>query len=328
MITALSNQNRALAMYLALSLLILSPFQVMAQNPTDMGVKTLMLGGLAGVGGLFALKAMIGPSTAVGSMAAAGTGVFATVGRGLGAVMSGVSSLASTLATGAKALFAGAGSLMGSGFSALTRVVSSPYFLVPAALIGGGLLVYHFYKQSQDPAGNLPGVRKLGFFERFRSMAIGGGQLANGYGSRRPLPPSAYNTGLYSGMNQFYNGGPAAFSTAGVQDLGGFGATTSTDPVGITALGETAPAALDSQDPRANLHPSSPEDTAALQDRLRASEIARSEAYNRLVTSLKGSRGSETGSSNMVDDDVQEAIRDYKQAHQEIQELRGLLGQN
>ncbi len=325
MTATLHRNSRGLAFYLALMMLFSIPFQGMSTQSSaraEIGVKTLVLGAALGAGGLFALKAMLGPVSAVGTLGGAGTGFATAIGRAAGGLMSGISSVASTLATGAMSMLTGVGRMLSSGLSGAATMVTQPWFLVSAAAIGGGLLVYHFYKKSKaggEPvADNRQVMRPMGFFDRLQA------RLRNPFGPMRPLMPAPYSGAYYGGMSNFYMGGPAPFATANVAYTGGFGsaAASAAGAQPVTVMGDAAVPGTDvTLSNRAALHPAAPANSAELAAKLEESEKNRRAAYERLVEALRG-RASETAGAA---DPVAAAIRDYKDAHRESESLRQQL---
>ncbi|MBI3892864.1 MAG: hypothetical protein HY303_15190 [Candidatus Wallbacteria bacterium] len=321
--TATMHHSRGLALYLALTLLLLSPFQGLGTAQAQVGVKTVVFGTALGAAALFGLKAMLGPASAVGTLGGAGTGFATSIGRAAGGMMSGVSSLASSLATGAQSLFAGVGRMLSTGLSGATSIVTQPWFYIPAALIAGGLLVHHFYAKSKAGSGATASghtiAKPLGFFDRMKIVLRTPGSLV------RPLfAPAPYSGAYYNGMSNFYTGGAAPFGTNNMQNLGGFGATAAAAGAApVSAIGEPMRAGIDvSQDNRASLQPAAPGDTAGLKAKLDEAEQARRSAYERLVEALRG-RASDTAGA--ASDPVQAAIRDYKEAHRQAEALRQQL---
>ncbi|MBI4870980.1 MAG: hypothetical protein HY814_05380 [Candidatus Riflebacteria bacterium] len=319
--TASMTFSRGLAFYLALCLLVLSPLQGVGTASAEVGVKTVVFGAAVGVGALFAIKAMVGPASAVATVGAAGTGVAATVGGAVGGLMSGVSSLTSTLSTGAMSLMRGLGSMMTTGLSSVASVVTQPWFYVPAAVIGAGLLVYHFYKKAHPQVRAASLVEKpLAFFDRWRARVTSRAPLPYAMGGT--LPAGGYSNAYYGGMSNFYVGGPAAFGNTSLATAGGYGLQpASTAPV--TPLGDAAPAGLaPMSDLRSNLQPSAPEGSSSLQAELAKAEQNRKEAYTRLVDAMKTQAGSLGASSEAAT----QAVRDYKAANDRVQQLREQAG--
>lgn len=320
--TASMTFSRGLAFYLALCMLVLSPLQGVGTASAEVGVKTVVFGAAVGVGALFAIKAMVGPASAVATVGAAGTGIAATVGGAVGGLMSGVSSLTSTLSTGAMSLMRGLGSMMTTGLSSVASVVTQPWFYVPAAVIGAGLLVYHFYKKAHPEVRAASLVEKpLAFFDRWRARVTSRAPLP--YAMGRALPVGGYSNAYYGGMSNFYVGGPAAFGNASLATTGGYGLQpANTAPV--TPLGDgAAPAGLaPMSDLRTNLQPSAPEGSSSLQAELAKAEQSRKEAYTRLVDAMKAPAGNLGASS----EPATQAVRDYKAANDRVQQLREQAG--
>jgi hypothetical protein len=314
--TASMTFSRGLAFYLALCMLVLSPLQGVSTASAEVGVKTVVLGATVGVGALFAIKALVGPASAVATVGAGGTGIATTVGGALGGLMSGVSSLTSTLATGAMSLMRGLGSMMTTGLSSVASVVTQPWFYVPAAVIGGGLLVYHFYKKSHPEAASAGSIlgKPLAFFDRWRARVTS--RTPQPYALGQMIPAGNYSSAYYGGMSNFYVGG----STLGT--AGSYGMQPA-NVLPVTPLGEAAPAGVAPiADLRANLQPAAPEATGSLQAELAKAEQSRKEAYGRLVEAMK----TQSGALGTSSDSATQAVRDYKTANERVQQLREQAG--
>lgn len=108
--------RKFLSLYLAVCMALLAPLLQISQARAEApGIKTVVVGGLVGAGLLFAAKAFLSPGKAVAAVAARP-------------------------------------GLIGGLLAKVGGFLKSPYILIPALLIGGGLLAYNFYQKYYSPS--------------------------------------------------------------------------------------------------------------------------------------------------------------------------------
>jgi len=354
----LPGLRRFVALYLAMTLLLLAPavhiHQARAEAP---GVAKVMLGALTAGGVLFALSSLAGPTSAVATIGAAGSGCSGAIGSAVGAAMTGVSSLMTSMGTMASGVLSSIGLCGGSTAATAAASTTSSMGIVPLALIGAGLLAYYFYnhyysfsayvrdnvgrydrtegKRYADPTykanvglptdqiqslstyaggiGSSVSYRPLSFWDRFQTSESGGTALSQ----------AALANGYYSGIGNFYLGGPAAFSSQDLTYLNGFGTATTADSVRLGETDRIGRGVIGSdqfqRSGRVGLQPASePQSTDSdVSSALKQAEDTKTEAYNRMVQTLKSS------TQGVMSPDVQKAISNYKAAEARVKELSG-----
>lgn len=323
-------------LYLALMMTLVAPAALHTRTAqAEVGVKTVLLGGLVGAGALLAAVSMAGPAKVMASAGTAGTGFGAILGRALGAMWSGVNAVALGLKTAAMTVASAIGSAASGAASAAGALLSNPWFLGGAAIIGGGLLAYHFYKKNQrakTAAEDYEQSRGWGLLDRVRQRMMAPFGLTPG---AVVVPAGVYDPRFASGMARFYQPGPRPFGTGDPRDLNGFGLSADTAPTDQSGQPQPVDATVRTMELRQTLQPR--RDSAAsaiggstLEEQLERALRARSAAYEKLLVNLKDgdSRGSSIGGteSSMNDASVKGAISEYKQAHQLVQQLRTQLG--
>lgn len=271
---------RVLAIYVMISMSTLTPLAGIGRAEAAIGVKTLLVGGLVGGAALLALGALSGPAGAIGAVGAAGTGFSGLMGGAVGGLAGGVGGMVANLGTlGTIALGIG-GALLGAHFLGPLMASISPMILIPAVLVGGGLLVYSFitrqnrygstYDQrfggvgnnsfwnsqsrlaNQSQTGSSSSSGGTGFLDRFRSVFDRDRRDDTAWWDQRYVDQNGYvryNTDIWGKLDRFLNGRNTFLGNGNPQQSGiGYGNTgyvtpgsnVPTDQAGRVTMGGTS----------------------------------------------------------------------------------------
>jgi hypothetical protein len=216
-----------------------------------------------------------------------------------------------------------AGLFLGAHFLGPALASISPFILVPAVLIGGGLLVYGFMNRQQrygsvydqrferpfdDPlwsaqsrlanqsdTGSDTGQR--GFLDRFRSIVDLDRRDDTPWWNERYVDNSGYlryNSNIWGKLDQFLNGKNGAFAYNDARAYGiGYGNAQYMDPYGGVSSDQAGRVTGSVQtSARTGLAPQAPESESAREDQgvdgaLKAAEARRDAAYEKLVSALR-----------------------------------------
>lgn len=319
---------RYLAIYTAVCVATLTPLAGLDQAEAAVGVKTLLVGGLVGGAALLAMGALSGPAGALGAIGAAGTGFSGLMGGAVGGLAGGTAGMMTGLGTlGTIALGLG-GALLGAHFLGPLMASISPFVLVPALLVGGGLLVYSFLNRGKRMGTTYdarnPGLfdgtfwsakNRLGnssstgydsgsssFLDRFRSVFDRDRRDDSAYWNQRYVDPNGYvrnNMDVWGKIDRFLNGKNGGWDTSQNQLYGiGYGNTRILDGYGNVATDQSGRVTIGTgSTSRTGLMPSAPtssedvETSGDVEANLKVLEEERAAAYSRLVELLKSQRG-------------------------------------
>lgn len=319
---------RYLAIYVAVCVSTLTPLAGLNKAEAAIGVKTLLVGGLVGGAALLAMGALSGPAGALGAIGAAGTGFSGLMGGAVGGMAGGTAGMISGLGTlGTIALGLG-GALLGAHFLGPLMASISPFILVPALLVGGGLLVYSFLNRNKSMGPTYdarnPGLfdgsfwsakNRLGnnsttgyssssggFLDRFRSLFDRDRRDDSAYWNQRYVDPNGYvrnNLDIWGKLDRFLNGTNGGSTTSQNQLYGiGYGNTSYLDGYGNVATDQSGRVTIGSQTTsRVGLMPGAPtsekasETSGDVETNLQTLEDERAAAYSRLVEVLKSQKG-------------------------------------
>ena len=306
---------RYLAIYVAIAMCTLTPLAGIGRAEAAINTKTLVIGGLVGGAALLALGALSGPAGIIGSVGAAGTGFGTIMGGAVGGLAGGTTGTIAGFGTLGTVALGVAGLFLGAQFLGPALASISPFILVPAVLVGAGLLVYSFinrqrrygtvYDQrfrrpSDDPLwsaqSRLANTSETGaedsqggFLDRFRSIVDRNRRDDVPWWNKRYVDNSGYlryNTDIWDQSATRYGLSPRA-------------------PESETAK----------EDPD-------------VEEALKAAEARRKAAYQKLVSTLKRKKSQTPsaeapgdGTPGLNDPEVLEAIREYREADREIKEL-------
>lgn len=253
---------RVLAIYVMISMSTLTPLAGIGRAEAAIGVKTLIVGGLVGGAALLALGALSGPAGAIGAVGAAGTGFSGLMGGAVGGLTGGVGGMVAGLGTlGTIALGIG-GALLGAHFLGPLMASISPMILIPALLVGGGLLVYSFMTRqnrmgstyderfggignnslvnagsrlaNRSESGTSGSSGATGFLDRFRSVFDRDRRDDTAWWDQRYVDQSGYvryNTDFWGKLDRFLNGRSNQLSNANALSSGiGYGNTLYVNP--------------------------------------------------------------------------------------------------
>ena len=316
---------RYLAIYVAIAMCTLTPLAGIGRAEAAINTKTLVIGGLVGGAALLALGALSGPAGIIGSVGAAGTGFGTIMGGAVGGLAGGTTGTIAGFGTLGTVALGVAGLFLGAQFLGPALASISPFILVPAVLVGAGLLVYSFinrqrrygtvYDQrfrrpSDDPLwsaqSRLANTSETGaedsqggFLDRFRSIVDRNRRDDVPWWNKRYVDNSGYlryNTDIWGKLDQFLNGKNGAFAYNDARAYGiGSGNTQYLDPgssVRTDQSGRVTGGILDQSATRYGLSPRAPESETAKEDpdveeALKAAEARRKAAYQKLVSTLK-----------------------------------------
>jgi len=343
-----------LAIYLAVALVALAPIASMQRAAQAMGIKGMLTAGLVGGAALLALGALAGPAGAIGAAGCAGTGFLSTMGGAIGAAVSGITGICIATGTLAAASLATIGLALGGAFLAVAGLGLTPWVILPALALGGGLMTYAWYKTTyrtgsqydqrsdrpfNDPfwdggqrmanrsESGVPDNNSGGFFDSARSVFDRDRRDDSFFYTNRYLDSRGYvrqGSDFFARMDQFFNGRNSGYSSSA---YGTYGAVP-TDRFGrVIGQGSTPTS-------RTNLAPyaasDTPEETnSSDEDDLAAAIEARQEAYKQLISSIQeqkeNTEPSAVGQSSLQSTEVRQAISDYKSADLQVKEITGRL---
>lgn len=356
---------KLLAAYVALALVTLTPMASLQRAAMAVGLKTVVVGGLVGGAALLALGALSGPAAAIGAAGTAGTGFLGTMGAVLGTAVAGITGLLTATGTIALGTMATLGLMIGGAGVAIASLIGSPWVIVPALVLGAGLLAYTFRRNSYhvgqphdqrfdrpfhgpfwDSGSRLanrsesgvPGSEP-GFFDRFRSVVDRDRRDDSFFLTNRFVDPHGYvrqGTDFFARLDQFIHGRNTGYAGDPRMNMTGYGtfgtlsphAQYSADRTGRVAFGTTYPVY------RTGLTPTAPEPTptedgeaSRVRTELLEAENLRRAAYERLIDAVRtpNDQASSTTTSNLQSDEVQRAIQDYREADRLVKELTGRL---
>lgn len=359
---------RVLAIYLVVALATLTPLASLHRAAMAIGLKTLLVGGLVGGAALLALGALAGPASAIGAAGCAGTSFMGVLGGAVGTAVAGITGLCVATGTLAAGTLGTMGLMVGGALLGVLGLMASPWMIVPAVVLGGGLLVWAWskyrygspYDQTRDrpfgssifdAGGRLANQSESGysdggagssgsFLDRFRSIFDRDRRDDSFFYNSRSVDSQGYlrrGNDIFSRIDQFFNGrnrGTAAQNAL----YGTYGAYGVMDPNGVVPTDRSGRVVgQGSAVGRTGLVPLSPSETPALSegetpsssDELSDAEAARKAAYERLIRAIKDQKQNEApaaaGTSSLQSDEVQEAIRDYREADRHVKEITGRL---
>lgn len=290
-----------------------------------------VLGGALGT----AVAGITGLAVATGTMVA---GTLGTVGLLVGGALLGVLGLMATPWVIVPAILAGGGLL---AWAWSKNRYGSPYDQrydrpFDSSVFDAG----HRLANTSD--SGYKGSSTGGFFDRFRSIFDRDRRDDSFFYNSRYVDSQGYvrrGNDFFSRIDQFFNGrnrGSGAEANAYGRGYGAFGimdpaGTVPTDRSGRTTIGQGSMVG------RTSLLPSAPEETdvvseeqtSSLTAQLSEAEAARRAAYARLIQAIKDHQQNQepaaAGTSSLQSDEVQEAIRDYKEADRQVKEITGRL---
>lgn len=317
---------KLLAVYVAVALLSLTPMASMHRAAMALGLKTVLVGGLVGGAALLALGALAGPASAVGAVGCAGTGFLGSLGAVLGTAVSGITGIMAATGTLALGTMATLGLMLGGAGLAIACLIGSPWVIVPALVLGAGLLAYVWGKNRfgtaqafdrrvdrpfntslLDAGSRLANQSQSGanvgssgsFLDRVRSIFDRDRRDDSFILSTNYVDSNGYvrqGNDIMSRINSFFNGSNSGYAGDPRMYMNGYGTTTgltsatllSTDRSGRVVIGQN------SNVYRTGLTPTAPEATTVSEvatpegsDELTAAEAVRKAAYERLIQAVK-----------------------------------------
>lgn len=287
---------RCLCIYVAVSVSALTPLAGIGRVEAAIGVKSLLVGGLVGGAALLALGALSGPAGLIGSVGAAGTGFSGILGGAVGGMVGGTAGAMSGLGVIGSVALGLAGAFLGAHFLAPALAGISPFILIPAVLIGGGLLVYSFITRRQkygttydsrfqDPTdtallnarsrlanqsqtGSTVGSTSGSLLDKFRSIFDRNRRDDQFWWDQRYVDGNGYvryNQDIWGKLDRFFNGRNSGFDSTDLRSFGvGYGNTAylgsnggvPTDQAGRVVMGGETTVQTST---RTGLTPSAPE---------------------------------------------------------------------
>lgn len=354
---------RILTIYVIVALVTLTPLSSLQQAAHALGLKGVLVGGLVGGAALMALGALAGPAGIVGAAGCAGTGFLGTLGGVIGAAVSGITGLCAATGTLGLGTLGTIGLIAGGAFMAVAGLGLSPWLVVPALALGGGLLAYSWsrnnrYGTSEDARYDgvfdnvvLDASSRLanqsssgtdedqgGFLDKVRSIFDRDRRDDTFFTNTKYVDSSGYvrsGTDFFSMLDGFLNGRNSGYSGYNsvygtVNSLVDVNSRYSTSRTGqVTTLGSTTS--------RTSLNPGAPSETEGTiaeegsgldTDELAEAEAARKAAYERLIQAVKDNQTdgpAAASTSTLQSAEVQEAIAAYKEADRLVKEITGRL---
>ena len=348
---------KVLAMYIVVALVSFAPIASMQYAARAIGLKKLLVGGLVGAAGLLALGALAGPAGAVGAAGCAGAGFAGTLGGALGTLVSGVTGITAAMGTLSLGSMATLGLMLGGAAIGVMGLLGTSFVAVPALICGAGLLAYFWSRSSyrygqpydqrysgplhdpvfdagsrlanQSQSGYQGQNSSGGFVDRVRSI-FDRDRRDDSFFTNRYVDQNGYirqGTDFFGRINQFFNGRNAGYGGGVPQPYGVQQypyAPKSTDVIGDGSDVEAVE--TKASETTGEVIPSKEEVTEA--DLAEAKE-ARKAAYARLIKSMQDHEqtgpAAAVSTSGIQSEEVQQAIRDYKEADSRVKEITGRL---
>lgn len=342
---------KVLALYLVVALVSFAPISAIQQAARAIGLKQLLVGGLVGAAGLLALGALAGPAGAIGAAGCAGTSFLGVLGGALGTLVSGVTGITSAMGTLSMSSMATLGLMIGGAALGIMGLMGTSFVAVPALVLGAGLCAWFFgksnlrygqpYDQRNDGLINDPffnaGAR-LGnqstsgyrggtdgtLADRVRSIFDRDRRDDSFFSTNRYVDANGYvrtGTDIWSRIDRFFNGRNSGYG-GGVQGY----------PYGTYGTVGSSPAFTYGTGSRTGLQPGAPETTtpAPADEDLIKAQAERQAAYERLLKALQAQEqdGTSTGvgtAPGFQSKEVQQAIREYRDADRLLKEITGRL---
>ncbi len=348
---------KVLAMYIVVAMVSFAPIASIQHAAQALSLKKLLVGGLVGAAGLLALGALAGPASAIGAAGCAGTGFASTLGGALGTLVSGVTGITAAMGTLSLGSMATLGLMLGGAALGVMGLMGTSFVAVPALICGAGLLAYFWTRSSYrygqpydqrfsgplhdpffDASGRIANRSQSGyqgqnssggFVDRVRSIFDRDRRDDSFFYTNRYVDQNGYirqGTDFFGRMNQFLNGRNAGYGSGPSQIYGLQQypyAPKSTEVIGDDS---------DVQDVEQKASETGeviPSKEEVTQADLEAATEARKAAYQRLIKSMQNSEqtgpAAAVGTSNIQSEEVQQAIRDYKEADRLVKEITGRL---
>jgi hypothetical protein len=353
--------NKYLSIFLIVALVSFAPVSSLQKASEAADLNKLLIGGALGAAGLVAIGALAGPAATIGAVGAAGTGIVGALGGTLGTIVSGVTAVAASMGKLTMSSMATLGLMVGGAAIGIAGLLGTGFALVPAAVLGGGLLAYFMSRSKyrygtpydqrysgplHDPFFNA-GSRQANSTEqswsdKIRSIFDRDRRDDQFFTDNRYVDNDGYirrGTDVMSQIDRFFNGSNSGYAGGDPTRTNSLytgrtvygGSVASTDRSGrIVGYndyrgGITAPRAAESTE--AVAENTSSEDTETT---LSNAKAAREEAYRNLVKAMSETKSGDsdvpaTLNSSLMDETVQAALNEYKAADKLVKELTGRL---